>query len=99
MVIDDTEKAVFALVEEYNGHWFWLRKRFPLTHTTDLNKDFRMAPEDAAELLETFTDRFSINPKEINFGRYFPADNGKAEKPLTIQLLIDSARAGKWVDK
>ncbi len=22
MVIDDTEKAVFALVEEYNGHWF-----------------------------------------------------------------------------
>lgn len=99
MVMDDTEKAVFALVEEYNGHWFWLRKRFRLTPATDLNKDFRMAPEDAAELLETFADRFSVDPKEINFGRYFPADNGKAEKPLTIQLLIDSARAGHWIDK
>jgi len=99
MVMDDTEKAVFELVEEYNGHWFWLRKRFPLTHETDLNKDFRMAPEDAAELLESFAERFSINSKEINFGRYFPPDYSKPEKPLTIQVLIDSARAGQWTDK
>jgi len=97
--MDDTEKAIFALIEEYNGYWFWLRKRFPLTHKTDLNKDFSMAPEDAAELLETFAEQFSINPKEINFGRYFPANNGKVGKPLTIQLLIDSARAGYWTDK
>ena len=99
MVIMDAEKAVLALVEEYNGHWFWLGKRFLLTPETDLNKDFRMAPEDAAELLETFAARFSINPKEINFGRYFPADNGNPERPLPLQLLIDSAHAGRWLDQ
>jgi len=58
-----------------------------------------MDPLDAYDLLEEFTEKFSINLDEINFTRYFPEDNGKAEKALTIQLLIDSARAGHWTDE
>ncbi|VTP60726.1 Uncharacterised protein [Serratia rubidaea] len=60
-MVTDVEKAVFALVEEYNGFWFWLLKRYPLTKSTDLRKDFRMAPEDAYELLSaTLNNSISI---------------------------------------
>lgn len=99
MVIDETEKAVFNLVEAYNAPSIFTFKRYDLKHDTDLNEDFRMDPIDAYDLIKDFADKFSINLDEIRFGRYFPADNSKAEKPLTIQLLIDSARARQWVDK
>ncbi|OWY76878.1 DUF1493 family protein [Pantoea sp. AMG 501] len=98
MVRDETEKAVFDLVETYNAPSIFTFKRYKLTHETDLNEDFRMDPIDAYDLLQEFAEKFSINLGEINFERYFPADNGKAEKPLTIQLLIDSAKKGRWVD-
>lgn len=98
MVMDATEKAVFDLVETYNGHSIFNLKRFQLKHSTDLNEDFRMDPLDAYDLLEEFAEKFSINPREINFFRYFPDNNCKAEKALTIQLLIDSARAGRWIE-
>ncbi|WP_205960256.1 DUF1493 family protein [Pantoea stewartii] len=98
MVRDEIEKAVFDLVETYNAPSIFTFKKYQLNHDTDLNEDFRMDPIDAYDLLQEFAGKFSINPSEINFFRYFPESNGKAEKPLTIQLLIDSARAGHWVD-
>jgi len=98
MVRDETEKAVFDLVETYNAPSIFTLKRFKLTNDTDLNEDFRMDPIDAYDLLQQFADKFSIDPKEIDFEKYFPQDNGKASKPLLIQTLIDSARKGCWVD-
>jgi len=97
MVTDALEKAVFELIEEYNGFWFWLRKRYPLAKETDLNKDFRMAPEDAAELLERYADKFAINSQDIHFEKHFPADLRTDHIPLTIDMLIESAKAGRWL--
>ncbi|MEQ4530078.1 MAG: DUF1493 family protein [Mixta sp.] len=94
---DNVAQAVFELVEEYNGYWFWLRKRYPLKEETDLNADFKMAPEDAAELLESYAEKFAIDPQTINFGKFFPPDMDKKHVPLTIGMLIESARAGRWL--
>lgn len=99
MVMDEIEKAVFDLVETYNAPSIFTFKRFNLKHDTDLNEDFRMDPLDAYDLIDEFSREFSINRAEINFTDYFPENNGKAERPLTIQLLIDSAKAGHWVGK
>ncbi|AYH09695.1 DUF1493 domain-containing protein [Pectobacterium parmentieri] len=95
----DVEKEVFKLVETYNGRSLFSRKRFELRHDTDLNEDFRMAPEDAYELMESYVDKFDINPKTIHFERYFPESFSDPHDPLTIQLLIDSANAGRWLGK
>ncbi|MCR0997556.1 DUF1493 family protein [Serratia rubidaea] len=96
-MVTDVEKAVFALVEEYNGFWFWLLKRYPLTKSTDLRKDFRMAPEDAYELLERYAEQFNIDPKEIAFSKYYPQSSQSLREALTIEMLIESAKAGRWL--
>ncbi|WP_324030797.1 DUF1493 family protein [Pantoea sp. JZ2] len=62
--MDETEKTVLDLVETYNDRSIFTFKRYPLKHNTDLNEDFRMDPLDAYDLLEEFTERFSINLDE-----------------------------------
>lgn len=98
MVNNNIEEAVFSLIEKYNAPSIFSFRRFKLQHNTDLNNDFRMDPLDAYDLLEKYTIEFNINPLEINFEYYFP-DFGDPEAPLTIQLLIDSAKAGRWLGK
>ncbi|KNH34345.1 MULTISPECIES: DUF1493 family protein [Pantoea] len=99
MVNEDIEKAVFALVEDYNGRSLFTFRRYKLELDTDLNNDFRMDPLDAYELLERYADRFGINPGSITFAEYFPEDFTAPHDPLTIRLLIESAQAGRWLGK
>ncbi|MCL9650144.1 DUF1493 family protein [Pantoea agglomerans] len=99
MVNEDIEKAVFALVEDYNGRSLFTLRRYKLERDTDLNNDFRMDPLDAYELLERYAERFGINPETITFAEYFPEDFNAPHDPLTIRLLIESAQAGRWLGK
>lgn len=95
---DEIGKAVFELVEKYNGRSLLTFRRYQLKPQTDLNGDFRMLPEDAYELMESYVDIFNIDPQEIEFSRYFPLNEGEPHTPLTIALLIESAKAGRWLD-
>ncbi|ERM07837.1 acyl carrier protein [Pantoea agglomerans Tx10] len=99
MVNEDIEKAVFAMVEDYNGRSLFTFRRYKLELDTDLNNDFRMDPLDAYELLERYAERFGINPETITFAEYFPEDFNAPHDPLTIRLLIESALAGRWLGK
>lgn len=99
MVNEDIEKAVFALVEDYNGKSLFTLRRYKLELDTDLNNDFRMDPIDAYELFERYADSFGINPSTITFNEYFPEDFSAAHAPITIRLLIESAQAGRWLGK
>lgn len=99
MVEDSVEQTVYDLVNEYNGPRLFLIKRYPLKPTTDLKEDFRMDPIDAYALLERYVEMFNIEPSEIDFERYFPENLSKNHDPLTIQLMIDSAKAGHWLGK
>ncbi|MGC0786683.1 DUF1493 family protein [Pantoea agglomerans] len=99
MVSEDVEKAVFSLVEDYNGRSLFTLRRYKLELDTDLNNDFCMDPLDAYELLERYAERFGINPETITFAEYFPEDFNAPHDPLTIRLLIESAQAGRWLGK
>lgn len=63
MIDSDIEKAVFDLVEEYNGISLLTFTRFALKK--DLNKDFRMAPEDAAGPIGTVATKNTPFPCEM----------------------------------
>ncbi|MGK3124709.1 DUF1493 family protein [Candidatus Pantoea formicae] len=99
MVDEDIEKAVFALVEDYNGKSLFTLRRYKLELDTDLNNDFRMDPIDAYELFERYADSFGINSSSITFNEYFPEDFSAPHDPITIRLLIESAQAGRWLGK
>lgn len=98
-VNEDIEKAVFALVEDYNGRSIFTFRRYNLEPDTDLNNDFRMDPLDAYELLERYAVISGIDPASITFNRYFPEDFSGTHDPLTIRLLVESAKAGRWLGK
>lgn len=99
MVKDDIEKAVFELVESYNGRSLITFRRYKLEPDIDLKKDFRIVPLDAYELLERYADKFGIDPAAITFTEYFPEDFTAPHDPLTVRLLTESARAGRWLGK
>ncbi len=62
MVSEDVEKAVFALVEDYNGISLFTLRRYKLELDTDLNNDFRIDPLDAYELLERYAEGLALIP-------------------------------------
>jgi hypothetical protein len=70
-------------------------------------------PEDASEFIEEYADVLSVDMSVFSFRRYFPNDgirflpNAILPKylqtdhhnpaPLTVEMLIKSAEAGKWL--
>ncbi|PKC46620.1 DUF1493 family protein [Pantoea ananatis] len=98
-MVEEIEKSVFELVEDYNAPSLFTFKRYPLKLDTELNGDFRMDPDDAYELLEKFAEKFSIEPSEIDFSKYYPQSGKQTKHALTIQILVDSARLGHWIEK
>lgn len=95
-MVDAIEKQVYELIEPWNGiTWSALRVK-PLTGETSLNGSMNMDPIEAAELLLEIFEEFSLNFEDLNFQIYF-AKHRKDEKPLTINMLIESAKAGRWL--
>lgn len=95
---DAAEKRIYELIRPYHGRSWKTFKIEPLSHNTVLNqsKGMNMDPLDAEELLTSIFDEFHINPEELKFSIYYP-ENRKDEKPLTISMLIESAKAGRWL--
>lgn len=95
-MVDDTEKRILALVEPWNGRSLLTLKKKAITVDTSLNQDMNMDPEDAAELLAEVFTAFDMQLDEVDFNSYYPR-NGRNAQPLTINMLILSARAGRWL--
>ena len=95
---DVAEKRIYELVQPYQGRSWRTFKTEPLRDDTSINqsKGINMDPLDAGELLTTIFTEFGINPGELDFSVYYP-ENRKDENPLTINMLIESARAGRWL--
>lgn len=107
------EQEVFALIERYNGPVLFSKRHKTLTLESDLYNDLKLAPEDAVDLLEEYAEAFGIKLGDISFTKYFPNTSGlfsfltpkalrsTGEKPipLTVGMLVESAKAGRWLYK
>lgn len=92
------EQRIYALLQPYCGRsWKTLRIAQP-DNDTALNqrKGMNIDPQDAEELLMSIFTEFNLNHQDLNFSVYYP-ENRKDEKPLTINMLIESAKAGRWL--
>lgn len=96
-MVDIVEKRVYELVKPWNGR-SWLTFKIPsLTGETSLNQTMNMDEEEAQDLLDEIFTEFNLRHADLDFRIYFPVKNCKEAKPLTINMLIESARAGRWL--
>jgi hypothetical protein len=88
------ERKVLDLVETYNGRSLFTLKRRVLTLDTDLNADMKMDPIEARDLLEDYFTQFDVDPARFDFPRRL---HPRRPEPLTIRMLVESARAKRWL--
>ena len=81
--------------------------------STELGKDLGIDGDDAVELLENFSEKFQVDLSTFEFDKYFGMESGLNPvmwlismlfgssvydlEPLTIQDLVDSAKAKRWL--
>lgn len=106
MVSDD------EVIAWYNTGWNKKRKR-PVTIDTSLNTGGEnWVWETGEEIMERYVLAYNVDMKAFNFLKYWPNEKPVLPqflvpkslrsdypdpKPLTLKMLAESARAGKWI--
>ncbi len=108
-MIGNIEQRIYALARRYNGVYLINNEKNQqlLNASTDLDTDMLLDVEEAEELLEDFFREFSVARGGFNIKIYYPDEpfswnlfKKSAPVPVpdfTISMLIESAKAGKWL--
>ena len=94
---DTIEKRIYEIIQPWNGRSWLTFKMARLKDNTSLNQTMGMDDEEAQDLLDEIFTEFKLRHRDLNFNLYFPVKNRKNAKPLTISMLIESAKAGRWL--
>lgn len=103
----DTDAEVLQFVKDE------LRCRQLQANSSLSNGKHQTVPEDIYELMDKYSEKFNVDCSNIYWRRYFPkivfpflpnailcerfkSDRHKPE-PFTVQMLIESAKAGRWL--
>ncbi|WP_311790245.1 MULTISPECIES: DUF1493 family protein [Pantoea] len=97
----------------YNSKPLFAKAKPVLTPETSLNTGkYPWSRETGDEIMKDYFKRFNVDYSNFNFLSYWPYEKGMlpnflrpnsqkiqsvSPKPLTIQMLIDSAKAGYWL--
>ncbi|XXD11074.1 DUF1493 family protein [Klebsiella sp. R445] len=108
-MVDEIEQRVFALARRYNGVYLFNndKKQKLLTLETDLDTDMQLDVGEAEDLMDEFFKEFQVERGNFKIETYYPDEpfswNPFKKFPLlpvpdfTIGMLIESAKAGKWL--
>lgn len=108
-MVEDIEQRIYALARRYNGVYLINNEKNQhlLNASTDLDTDMLLDVGEAEELMEEFFREFNVNRGSFNIKIYYPDapfswNPFKKTAPVpvpdfTISMLIESARAGKWL--
>lgn len=105
---DDIESRIYAFIEKQAGTFVF--KSPQLTAETDLDIDMHFAAEEAEQLMNEFFAEFDVARGRFSLHTYYPPDPplkellnpfNKRQIPVvpdfTIGMLIESAKAGRWL--
>ncbi|WP_368544314.1 DUF1493 family protein [Enterobacter soli] len=108
MVTD--EDVISWYSERFNKPALLTNRRWPATLDTSLSTgDYVWASETGADIMDEYFSRFNVDPAHFDFYRYWPEETfilyslftcGKDDdqpQPLTLRMLAESAKAGKWL--
>jgi acyl carrier protein len=103
------EEQVKKLVAELASY-----KIEDLSLETRLNTDLKMDGDDAIEFFDAFSEKFVVDLSDFQYNKHFGSEGGgnpinflisilfheyDTQEPVTIQDLVDAAKAGRWVKK
>ena len=106
-MINDIEQRVIALVTRHSGVYIFRRKKYDTyTAESNIHFDVRLDVDDAEELMNEFFGQFNIDRGNFRLEKYYPEAPfswNPFKKQIvdipdfTIGMLIESAKAGKWL--
>ncbi|PIJ41564.1 DUF1493 family protein [Tatumella sp. OPLPL6] len=96
-MIDLIGKRIYEIVKPWNGRSWLTFKILPLTGDTSLNQTMNMDEEEAQDFLDEIFTEFALRHADLDFSIYFPVKDRNDAKLLTINMLIKSAKAGRWL--
>ncbi|GAB2941164.1 DUF1493 family protein [Hafnia psychrotolerans] len=95
--------------QRFNKPVLFSKKQIPVTIDTSLSTGrYVWASETGADIMREYFERFNVDPAGFAFEKYWPEETfilfalctcgGDDEpQPLTLRMLAQSARAGKWL--
>lgn len=106
-MVNDIEQKIYELVRRHDGVYLFKSKQPLLTPETDLDLDLNLEEEEAEALMSDFFSCFDIDKDCFNIKTYYPDipfswNPLKKTEPVpvpkfTIAMLIESAKAGRWL--
>lgn len=106
-MVNSIEQSVYELVRPYAGTYLFNIKKVELSPETDLDTDLSIDELEAEDLMNEFFKKFNVERGNFNIEIYYPAgpfswNPFKKFPPIpvpdfTIGMLIESAKAGRWL--
>lgn len=108
-MVEDIERRIYALARRHNGVYLFNneKKQKLLNAHTDIDTDMLLDDDEAEALMEEFFKEFGVDRGSFNIKIYYPGEPfswNPFKKSLsipvpdfTIGMLIESAKAGKWL--
>jgi len=100
----DIGKEIIDFIDqEYNPKkYFLFGPKRTITLDTSIRDDLKLVFEDSEELLQEYFKRWNVDSDGFEILNYLnPEYLGSKEpdphKPLTVGMLIESAKAGHWL--
>ena len=106
-MVDSIEQRVYELVRPYAGTCLFNLKKVELTPGADLDTDLSIDELEVEDLMNDFFKIFNVERGNFKIETYYPAtplswNPFKTHPPIpvpdfTIGMLIESAKAGRWL--
>jgi hypothetical protein len=100
----DYEQEIIDFIDEgYNTKkYFLFGPKKVITLDMNIRDDLKLVYEDNEELMDEYFKRWNVDRLNFEVLNYFnPEYLGSKEpdphKPLTLMMLVESAKAGKWL--
>lgn len=107
-MVDDIAQRVIDMVTIHSGAYLFRKKKYDTyTASSSIYFDVRLGQEDVEELIEDYAKTFNVDMSNFHMSTYYPEVHfswNPFKKPdpadlpeFTINMFIQSAKAGRWL--
>ncbi|EHL2312606.1 DUF1493 family protein [Salmonella enterica] len=104
LLMRDIEKEIIDFIDqEYNTKKYFLcGPKRTITLDISIRDDLKLVFEDSEELLQEYFKRWNVDSKGFDIlnylnPEYFGSKEPDPRKPLTVGMLVESAKTGRWL--